>query len=85
VPKILQSIFLLNKKIGFSLVLRIRIRDPVIFYLLDPGSGIRIQDQGFGMRKCFDPGPDPRSGIKRPGSATLLLSLTYGFNFLKNH
>jgi hypothetical protein len=58
--------------------LRIRIRDPVIFCTLDPGSGsgmgkksgIRIRDffgPGFGMEKFG-------SGIryKHPGSATLL-------------
>jgi hypothetical protein len=43
-------------------VLRIRIRDPVLFYPPDPGSG-------SGMEQWSDPG----SGIKNPGSATLLV------------
>jgi hypothetical protein len=38
------------------------IRDPVLFYPLDPGSG-------SGMEQWSD--PDPGSGIKHPGSATL--------------
>jgi hypothetical protein len=40
-----------------------RIRDPVLFYPPDPGSG-------SGMEQWSD--PDPGSGIKHPGSATLL-------------
>jgi hypothetical protein len=43
-------------------VLRIRIRDPVLFYPPEPGSG-------SGMEQWSD--PDPGSGMKHPGSATL--------------
>jgi hypothetical protein len=42
------------------------IRDPVLFYPPDPGSG---SGSGFGMEQWSD--PDPGSGIKHPGSATL--------------
>jgi hypothetical protein len=37
------------------------------FFYIGLGSGIR--DPGSGMNKYLD--PDPRSGIKHPGSATL--------------
>jgi hypothetical protein len=46
-------IFSLFVRFKVGAVLRIRIRDPVLFYPLDSGSGIRIRDGFF---------PDPRSG-----------------------
>jgi hypothetical protein len=44
----------------------VRVRDPVLFYPPDQGSG-------SGMEQWSD--PDPGSGIKHPGSATLVLVL----------
>jgi hypothetical protein len=45
----------------------------VLFYPPDLGSGIRIRDK----KKVRD--PDPGSGIKHPGSATLLRYKIQGF------
>jgi hypothetical protein len=42
------------------------------FFYIGLGSGIR--DPGSGMNKYLD--PDPGSGIKHPGSATLVPVLT---------
>jgi hypothetical protein len=62
------------------------IRDPVLFYPPDPGSGSGIRDGaiacvkkevGSGMEQWSD--PDPGSGIKHPGSATLDLVNSFGF------
>jgi hypothetical protein len=50
-------------------VLRIRIRDPVLFYPLDPDSGIRIRDEqilgsGSGIRDKNIPDPQHWSMLK---------------------
>jgi hypothetical protein len=65
---------------GFLSVLRIRIRDPLLFLSLDTGSRSEIRDgkkSGFGMN-IPDPGPGMKKlgywiRYKHPGSATLFL------------
>jgi hypothetical protein len=50
-----------------------RIRDPGSGAFSPLGSGIRIRDK----KKFRD--PDPGSGIKHPGSATLVLNYSFQF------
>jgi hypothetical protein len=56
------------------------------FFYIGLGSGIRdpgseIRDPGFGMKKYSD--PDPGSGIKHPGSATLVMTIALLYNIKK--